>query len=159
MTNLKNIGGAKFIVKGSIDVFKNLPNMEFINFNGVNCTGDISVFKDIVNLNNLIISGYGSILNITGDITTLSGLVNATIINLAHIPNIYGSYETLLENMYKNGRISGTMVNYFGHKCMFNNQLISGTNKYEATFSDSGVSVSKDSIVVGTYNGTEWSYV
>lgn len=125
----------------------------------MNCTGDISVFKDIVNLNNLSISGYGSILNITGDITTLYSLVNATTINLAHMPNIYGSYETLLENMYKNGRISGTMVNYFGPKCMFNNQLISGSNRYEATFSDSGVSVSKDSVVVGTYNGTEWSYV
>lgn len=159
MTNLEKFSGSKFIVKGSIDVFKNISGISVIMFNGVNCTGDISVFKDKVDMITLNISGYTSVLNITGDITTLYSLVNATSINLAHIPNIYGSYETLLENMYKNGRISGTMVNYFGPKCSFNNQPISGNNKYEATFSDSGVSVSKDRVVVGTYNGTEWSYM
>lgn len=154
MIKLKNT-----IVTGDISNLANSSSLEECFINVINCEGDIIVFKDKVNIKSLIFSGYGLATNITGDITTLSGLVNAIMINLAHLPNITGKYETLIENMYKNGRRSGTMINYFGPKCMFNNQPISGNNKYEATFSDSGVSVSKDSVVVGTYNGTEWSYV
>lgn len=147
------------IVTGDISNLANSSSLEECRIDVINSEGDIIVFKDKVNIKSLIFAGYDTATNITGDITTLSSLVNATIINFAHLPNITGKYETLIENMYKNGRRSGTMINYFGPKCMFNNQPISGNNKYEATFSDSGVSVSKDSVVVGTYNGTEWSYV
>ena len=162
LKDLKFMNMIKFrnvIATGDISNLANSSSLEECIIDAINCEGDIIVFKDKVNIKSLALSGYSEATNITGDITTLSGLVNATTINFAHIPNITGKYETLIENMYKNGRRSDTMINYFGPKCMFNNQPISGGNRYEATFSDSGVSVSKDSVVVGTYNGAEWSYV
>lgn len=145
-------------LKGNLSSCEKMVNLEIMVGDMVNVSGDISVFANKTKLLKLGFSGYESVKNIYGNINSFSNCILASEINLAHIPNITGRYETLLENMFKNGRTSGSMTNYLGPNCSFNNNALSGSDKYIATFSSSGISVTKKDVGVATYNGSTWSY-
>ena len=91
------------------------------------------------------------------DLKLLNKCISLRSLNLYYDTNVTGTLESLLENLFKNGRTNNTInICIEGTKCTFNNKELTGDNT--VTFTSSGCTVSKGDTILGTSNGTRWSY-
>lgn len=92
--------------------------------------------------------------SVKGDISLLGDKIGLTTMYLTY-NDISGSVESLLENMWRNGRRSGRVTIVTGHNLAFDGQP-HGDWGYTitATFSDNSIVASSD--ITKTFNGSIW---
>ena len=144
--DIKHIGG-----------LTTLSSLEIIG--GRDAYGDISSLKTLVALTDLRFGSFQSVRNIKGDIGYLGTLVNLTRLDINQT-GISGALESFVENLYNNGRTSGSITIYGASTSpyvTFNGNSITG-NQLTITFNANGAVVSSGGSTIGTlYNGA-WTY-
>lgn len=105
-------------------------------------------------ITNLVIKRAPQLL---ADLKLLNKCISLQVLNFYGDTNVTGTLESLLENLFKNGRTNNSInIGIEGTKCTFNGKELTGDAK--VTFTSSGCTVSKGDTTLGTYNGTSWSY-
>lgn len=94
--------------------------------------------------------------SVKGDISLIGDKIYLTDIYLNYT-DISGSVESLLENMWRNGRRSGKVVIIIGHNLAFDGQTHNDSVNYtvNGAFSDNSV-VAASSYIIKTFNGSTW---
>ena len=156
-SDLKYCKGLKYLlisgdISGSVELANNnsLLYLSITNSNIYATTEDISK----------VLSPEATKLTLTkatsvkGDISLLGDKIGLTTMYLSYT-DISGSVESLLENMWRNGRRSGEVVIVSGHNLAFDGKT-HGDWGYTiaATFSDNSIVASSD--ITKTFNGSTW---
>lgn len=113
-----------------------IKTLELVSGNELKVTGNIESFKDSDLLTSFVLLDT----NCHGDISTLGKLTSATRILFTNAPNIEGEVTDLLDNLFANGKVSGTVtIRIAGTFATYNGQ--SRLTDISATFTSSGWSV------------------
>lgn len=156
-SDLKYCKGLKYLsisgdISGSVELANNnsLSYLSITNSNIYATTEDISKVLSS-EATRLILTNA---ISLKGDISLLGDKTGLIIMYLTNT-DISGSVESLLENMWKNGRRSGNVVITTGHNLTFDGET-HGDYGYtiSATFSENSIVAS--SKITKTYNGTTW---
>ena len=156
-SDLKYCKGLKYLlisgdISGSVELASNnsLLHLSITNSNIYATTEDISKVMSPA-ATNLSLTKATSV---KGDISLLGDKIGLTVMYLTYT-DISGSVESLLENMWRNGRRSGRVTIVTGHNLAFDG-VMNGDWGYtiNATFSDSSIVASSD--FTKTFNGSTW---
>lgn len=156
-SDLKYCTGLKYLlisgdISGSIEMARNnnLLYLSITNSNIYATTEDISKVLS-PEATNLVLTKATSV---KGDISLLGDKIGLTIMYLTYC-DISGSVESLLENMWRNGRKSGKVTITTGHNLAFDGET-HGDFGYTvtATFSDNSIVASSN--ITKTFNGSTW---
>lgn len=149
-----NLAGTK---KGNISVFKGM-NLTDLIFSGVSAEviGNLNDIKNIISLTLLTLNNT----SVVGDIAVLSTLTNIRSMQIIAplVPSgIYGLLESLLQGLWTNKTEKTGTLNFWTNGLIrFKRSTPASSTKFEATFSNGGVSVSSGGSVVATFDGTNW---
>lgn len=156
-SDLKYCKGLKYLlisgdISGSVELANNnsLLYLSITNSNIYATTEDISKVIS-PEATGLILTKATSV---KGDISLLGDKIGLTKMYLTYT-DISGSVESLLENMWRNGRRSGKFTIVTGHNLVFDGKT-HGDFGYaiSATFSDNSIVASSD--ITKTFNGSTW---
>ncbi len=106
LTNLTDVE-ATFMLKGNINEMKGLPSLVNFKCNACydNVYGDLKSFSNFPQIQKIIISST----NIKGDINDISNLINLNQLEVKYNIEITGELKTFLDNLYMNGKTSGSL--------------------------------------------------
>lgn len=156
-SDLKYCKGLKYLlisgdISGSVELANNnsLLYLSITNSNIYATTEDISKVIS-PEATSLVLTKATSV---KGDISLLGDKIGLTKMYLTYT-DISGSVESLLENMWRNGRRSGKFTIVTGHNLAFDGKT-HGDFGYtiSATFSDNSIVASSD--ITKTFNGSTW---
>lgn len=156
-SDLKYCKGLKYLlisgdISGSVELASNnsLLHLSITNSNIYATTEDISKVLS-PEATKLILTNATSV---KGDISLLGDKIGLTIMYLTYT-DISGSVESLLENMWRNGRRSGEVTIVTGHNLAFDGQT-HGDFGYTITATFSENSIVASSNITKTFNGSTW---
>lgn len=123
-------------IYGDIIYLKKFSNMQQLFLLGqTGIYGDISVFKDMINMKNISL-GYAKV---SGDISNLGKLTKCVQFNFADT-QVSGKLEDLCQSLYDNGLTSGTItVNFQRSAVTYQDSPIS--SGHTATFNNDGYTI------------------
>lgn len=156
-SDLKYCKGLKYLlisgdISGSVELANNnsLLYLSITNSNIYATTEDISKVLSPA-ATDLVLTKATSV---KGDISLLGDKIGLTKMYLTYT-DISGSVESLLENMWRNGRRSGKVTIVTGHNLAFDGET-HGDYGYtiNATFSNNSIVASSD--ITKTFNGSTW---
>lgn len=156
-SDLKYCKGLKYLlisgdISGSVELASNnsLLYLSITNSNIYTTIEDISKILS-PEATSLILTKATSV---KGDISLLGDKIVLTNIYLTYT-DISGSVESLLENMWRNGRRSGKVTIVIGHNLAFDGKTY-GDYGYtiSATFSDNSIVATSN--ITKTFNGSTW---
>lgn len=116
-------------------------------------------FNDISSMTSLQVLNLVSD-TIRGDISLLSPLVNLSNLTLTYSSGTSGTLESFLEGLLTNGKT--TNIDCLIHKntndITFNGIKTQYSKHYIASFGNNSITVTIDNNVIGTFNGSTWTY-
>lgn len=154
--DLKYCKGLKYLlisgdISGSVELANNrLLYLSITNSNIYATTEDISKVLS-PEATELVLTKATSV---KGDISLLGDKIGLTIMYLTYT-DISGSVESLLENMWRNGRRSGRVTITTGHNLAFDGET-HGDYSYAITATFSGNSIVASSNITKTFDGSTW---
>lgn len=147
----------QLLVSGDIQGAVELANKKSLTYLSITNSSIYATTEEIAN----VLNADATVLDltraamVTGNIGVLGSAIGLQKAYLTYT-EISGTVESLLENMWRNGRKSGKIVVTTGHNISFNGET-HGDYGYTvtATFSESNVIAVAGSIT-RTFNGTDW---